>query len=64
MQGYGLTVFSAGRGKDRFRRAGELARAAEGAGFGAVWTGELYNRSATIPMVRHKPQFTAVRRAM
>jgi probable F420-dependent oxidoreductase len=47
---YGLTVFSAGRGLDRFRRAGSIARRAEEAGFGAVWTGELYNRSATIPM--------------
>ncbi|MGQ0841921.1 LLM class flavin-dependent oxidoreductase [Actinokineospora sp.] len=47
---YGLTIFSAGRGAERFHRAAALARAAEDAGFGAVWTGELYNRSATIPM--------------
>jgi probable F420-dependent oxidoreductase len=47
---YGLTVFSGGRGAERFRRAADLARAAERTGFGMVWTGELYNRSATIPM--------------
>jgi alkanesulfonate monooxygenase SsuD/methylene tetrahydromethanopterin reductase-like flavin-dependent oxidoreductase (luciferase family) len=47
---YGLTIFSGGRGPERFRRAAALARDAEAAGFGAVWTGELYNRSATIPM--------------
>ncbi|WP_433503063.1 LLM class flavin-dependent oxidoreductase [Pseudonocardia halophobica] len=48
--GYGLTVFTAGHGPDRFRRAGDLARAAEAAGFSAVWVSELYNRSATVPM--------------
>ena len=47
---YGLTIFSSGRGAERFERAASLARDAEAAGFGAVWTGELYNRSATIPM--------------
>lgn len=47
---YGLTIFSGGRGAERFRRAAELARAAERAGFAMVWTGELYNRSATVPM--------------
>ncbi len=46
----GLTIFVGGRGRERFRRAGDLARRAEAAGFGAVWTGELYSRSATIPM--------------
>lgn len=46
----GLTIFAGGRGRDRFRRAADLARRAESAGFGAVWTGELYSRSATIPM--------------
>jgi len=46
----GLTIFSGGRGAERFRRAAELARAAERAGFDMVWTGELYNRSATVPM--------------
>jgi probable F420-dependent oxidoreductase len=47
---YGLTIFSGGQGSDRFRRAAALASAAEDAGFDAVWTGELYNRSATVPM--------------
>lgn len=48
--GYGLTIFTAGHGPDRFRRAGEVARSAEAAGFSAVWVSELYNRSATVPM--------------
>lgn len=48
--GFGLTIFSAGRGAERFRRAAEIAGLAEAAGFDAVWTGELYNRSATVPM--------------
>jgi probable F420-dependent oxidoreductase len=48
--GYGLTVFTAGHGPERFRRAAEIARAAEAAGFSAVWVSELYNRSATVPM--------------
>jgi len=47
---YGLTIFSAGSGPERFQRAADLAVRAEEAGFDAVWTGELYNRSATIPM--------------
>src|SRR5882757_4418693 len=47
---YGLTVFSAGHGPERFRRAADVAVRAEQAGFAAVWTGELYNRSATIPL--------------
>lgn len=48
---YGLTVFAAaGGGPERFRRAAGLAARAEAAGFTAVWTGELYSRSATIPM--------------
>ncbi|QBX55943.1 LLM class flavin-dependent oxidoreductase [Nocardioides seonyuensis] len=47
---YGMVVFSGGHGRDRFDRAGEVVRRAEEAGFDAVWTGELYNRSATIPM--------------
>ncbi|MCE0761941.1 LLM class flavin-dependent oxidoreductase [Pseudonocardia kujensis] len=47
---YGLTIFTGGRGPRRFRAAADLARRAEAAGFGAVWTGELYSRSATIPM--------------
>jgi alkanesulfonate monooxygenase SsuD/methylene tetrahydromethanopterin reductase-like flavin-dependent oxidoreductase (luciferase family) len=47
---YGLTVFPAGHGPERFRRAADLAAQADAAGFEAVWTGELYSRSATIPM--------------
>lgn len=47
---YGVVVFSAGRGSRRFRRAAEMVRQAEEAGFDAVWTSELYSRSATIPM--------------
>lgn len=48
--GVGLTIFTAGRGAERFRRASEIAAQAEAVGFDAVWTGELYNRSATVPM--------------
>ncbi len=47
---YGLTVFPAGHGPERFRRVADLAAQADAAGFAAVWTGELYSRSATIPM--------------
>ncbi|HEX3751947.1 MAG TPA: LLM class flavin-dependent oxidoreductase [Streptosporangiaceae bacterium] len=48
---YGVTIFAAaGRGPERFRRAAGLAAEAESAGFTAIWTGELYSRSATIPM--------------
>lgn len=47
---YGLTVFSSGAGPERFRRAAAIAVRAEEAGFDAVWTGELYNRSATVPL--------------
>ncbi len=50
MNSLGLTIFSGGRGAERFRRAAEIAALAEDAGFDAVWTGELYNRSATVPM--------------
>jgi probable F420-dependent oxidoreductase len=47
---YGLTIFSSGYGPERFRRAQEMARDAEAAGFATVWSSELYNRSATIMM--------------
>ena len=47
---FGLTLFTGGRGPRRFRAAADLAHRAEAAGFGAVWTGELYSRSATVPM--------------
>jgi probable F420-dependent oxidoreductase len=47
---YGLTIFSGGYGPERFRRVSDIAASAEDAGFDAIWTGELYSRSATIPM--------------
>ncbi len=50
MARFGLTVFSAGYGPERFARMARIAKDAEDAGFAGVWTGELYNRSATIPM--------------
>jgi probable F420-dependent oxidoreductase len=46
----GITTFGAGFGPERFERTSALARRAEDAGFDSVWVGELYNRSATIPM--------------
>lgn len=48
MPSLGLTVLPAGRGAERFRRAADIAARAETAGFDAVWTSELYNRSATV----------------
>ena len=47
---YGLTAFVGGRGAEHYRRMADVARRAEAGGFGAVWTGELYNRSATVPL--------------
>lgn len=47
---YGLSITSSGHGPERFDRMVALAREAEAAGFDTVWTSELYNRSATIPM--------------
>jgi probable F420-dependent oxidoreductase len=47
---YGLTILNASSGPARFARAGAIAAAAEAAGFGTVWTSELYNRSSTILM--------------
>jgi probable F420-dependent oxidoreductase len=46
----GITTFGGGFGPERFRRTQDLAVRAERAGFDSVWLGELYNRSATIPM--------------
>jgi probable F420-dependent oxidoreductase len=46
----GMTTFGAGFGPDRFARGQALARQAEDAGFDSVWVGELYNRSAPVPM--------------
>lgn len=47
---YGINVVGAGRGRQRFDTMTELAREAEAAGCAAVWTSELYSRSATVPM--------------
>lgn len=47
---YGLTIFAGGSGPERFHRAVQLGRDAEDAGFEVAWTGELYSRSATVPM--------------
>jgi probable F420-dependent oxidoreductase len=47
---YGVTVFASGHGAERFRRIADIAVQAEEAGFDAVWTNELYNRSATVPL--------------
>jgi probable F420-dependent oxidoreductase len=46
----GVNTFGAGFGPERFRRGQALARRAEDAGFDSVWVGELYNRSAPVPM--------------
>jgi alkanesulfonate monooxygenase SsuD/methylene tetrahydromethanopterin reductase-like flavin-dependent oxidoreductase (luciferase family) len=46
----GLLVPGAGSGNDRFTRARDLAVEAEAAGFGGLWVGELYDRSAPIMM--------------
>lgn len=47
---YGLTILASGRGPARFADGAAVAREAEAAGFDALWTSELYNRSATILM--------------
>jgi alkanesulfonate monooxygenase SsuD/methylene tetrahydromethanopterin reductase-like flavin-dependent oxidoreductase (luciferase family) len=47
---YGINAFGWGRGRQRFDTMTELAREAEAAGCAAVWTSELYSRSATVPM--------------
>jgi probable F420-dependent oxidoreductase len=46
----GVNTFGAGFGPERFRRGQALAHRAEEAGFDSVWVGELYNRSAPVPM--------------
>jgi probable F420-dependent oxidoreductase len=50
MTTYGINGFGVGCGPARFASITELARAAEDAGCAAVWTSELYSRSATVPM--------------
>jgi probable F420-dependent oxidoreductase len=47
---YGINAVGSGRGRQRFDTMTELAREAEAAGCAAVWTSELYSRSATVPM--------------
>lgn len=50
MTTFGVNAFGVGSGRQRFDSMVELAREAEAAGCTAVWTSELYSRSATIPM--------------
>jgi probable F420-dependent oxidoreductase len=50
MTTYGINAFGTGSGPARFASIVEMALAAESAGCTAVWTSELYSRSATIPM--------------
>ena len=50
MTTYGVNGFGSGSGPARFAAIAEIARAAEDAGCAAVWTSELYSRSATVPM--------------
>ena len=47
---YGVNAFGRGSGRQRFDTITELGREAEAAGCSAVWSSELYSRSATIPM--------------
>jgi alkanesulfonate monooxygenase SsuD/methylene tetrahydromethanopterin reductase-like flavin-dependent oxidoreductase (luciferase family) len=47
---YGINAFGCGKGRQRFDTITELGREAEAAGCAAVWSSELYSRSATIPM--------------
>jgi alkanesulfonate monooxygenase SsuD/methylene tetrahydromethanopterin reductase-like flavin-dependent oxidoreductase (luciferase family) len=47
---YGINAFGCGKGRQRFDTVTELGLEAEAAGCAAVWSSELYSRSATIPM--------------
>ncbi|MEB3030037.1 LLM class flavin-dependent oxidoreductase [[Mycobacterium] nativiensis] len=47
---YGINAVGCGRGRQRFDTMAQLAREAEDAGCAAVWSSELYSRSATVPM--------------
>ncbi|PYE12348.1 alkanesulfonate monooxygenase SsuD/methylene tetrahydromethanopterin reductase-like flavin-dependent oxidoreductase (luciferase family) [Williamsia limnetica] len=47
---FGINAFGVGEGPARFSSMVELALEAEAIGCAAVWTSELYSRSATIPM--------------
>lgn len=50
MTTFGVNAFGVGSGPARFATMTELAREAEEIGCAAVWTSELYSRSATVPM--------------
>ncbi|WP_439031305.1 LLM class flavin-dependent oxidoreductase [Gordonia terrae] len=50
MTTFGINAFGIGSGPGRFASMVELARQAEEIGCAAIWTSELYSRSATIPM--------------
>lgn len=50
MTTFGVNAFGAGRGPARYSAMAKMAAAAEAAGADAVWTSELYSRSATVPM--------------
>lgn len=50
MTTFGVNAFGVGTGRRRFETMTDLAREAEEVGCAAVWTSELYSRSATIPM--------------
>jgi probable F420-dependent oxidoreductase len=50
MSTYGVNATGIGGGPARFAALGEVARSAERAGCAAVWSSELYGRSATVPM--------------
>lgn len=50
MTTFGVNAFGVGTGRERFTTMVDLAREAEEIGCTAVWTSELYSRSATVPM--------------
>ncbi|WP_227999043.1 LLM class flavin-dependent oxidoreductase [Nocardia australiensis] len=50
MTTFGVNAFGVGSGPERFATMTALAREAEEIGCAAVWTSELYSRSATVPM--------------
>lgn len=50
MTTFGVNAFGVGTGAARFESMARLAAQAEEIGCAAVWTSELYSRSATIPM--------------
>lgn len=50
MTTFGVNAFGVGNGRARFDSMVELAREAEEIGCAAVWTSELYSRSATVSM--------------